>query len=298
MCEFSTAAPACLLLCEADILRLLPPRAPDANKGSFGTLLLLCGSYGMIGAAAMAARAALRCGVGLVNMAVRKECYPLLAPMVPEAVFTILDTNNAAATTQSLTRAMTKATACTIGCGLGADASAYLPTMMELLRAQPCPTVLDADALNYLSGNLHLLTGQTAPLILTPHPAEMGRLAGIPTAQVQQNRLSTAINFATAHQVHTILKGAGTILAAPDGSATQNPTGNAGMAKGGSGDVLAGMLGAFLAQGLPPKEAAQVAVYIHGAAGDLCASEYSQRAMLPTDLIAYLPRYFAAHEAQ
>ncbi len=299
-------------------LPFFAPRMCETHKGNYGTLLLICGSYGMVGAAAMAAKAALRCGVGLVHLVTRKSCYPLLAPMLPEAVFTVLDdaaldalhpaseqgtigatqADSAAimparcgnACEQQLHQALHKASACVIGCGLGADAARYLPTVFA---AAKCPIVADADALNFLAQHPDLCKRTNAPLLLTPHPAEMARLCGNGTTagQVQANRLDTAITFAKTHGVHTILKGADTIVATPEGNAKRNPTGNAGMAKGGSGDVLAGMLGAFLAQKIAPTVAAEAAVYIHGAVGDACAEALSQTSMQPTDMIEALPAY-------
>ncbi len=281
-------------------LPFLKRRNPQTHKGSYGTLLLVCGSYGMVGAAAMAAKAALRCGVGLVNVVADTRCYPLLAPMLPEAVFTVLDHGASLAPTadatasnpnrEKLLHALHSANACVIGCGLGADAAHYLPTVFA---AAQCPVVADADALNYLALHPDLCATIHAPLLLTPHPAEMARLCGgISVQEVQADRVNTAIAFAQQHNACTILKGAGTVVATPAGGAKINPTGNAGMAKGGSGDVLAGMLGAFLAQHIAPALAAEAAVYIHGAVGDACADALSQTSMQPTDLINALPDYF------
>ncbi len=270
-----------------EIAPYFKPRDPETHKGSYGTLLIVCGSYGMVGAAAMAAKAALRCGVGLVHVATRRECYPLLAPMLPEAVFTVLDTHVAA--DKLLRAALGKASACVVGCGLGADTARYLPTV---LSAAQCPIVADADALHFLAGHPHLFEPIRVPLLLTPHPLEMSHLCGKTVEEIQASRLETALTFAKANNVYTILKGAGTVIATPEGDASINPTGNAGMAKGGSGDVLAGMMGAFLAQGMPPVVAAEAAVYIHGAVGDACAEALSQTAMQPTDMIDALPAYF------
>ncbi|MFI3168928.1 MAG: NAD(P)H-hydrate dehydratase [Faecalibacterium sp.] len=307
-------------------LPFFSPRARETHKGSYGTLLLICGSYGMIGAAAMAAKAALRCGVGLVNVVTDTTCYPLLAPMLSEAVFTVLDATELAAfpacytanpapqggagkvavpasakpnarkchnaSHEKLLQALRKASACVIGCGLGADAALYLPTV---LAAAECPIVADADALNYLAQHPDLFQTVHAPLLLTPHPAEMARLCNKTTKEIQAERAGTAIAFAMAQGAYTILKGADTVVATPEGDAKTNPTGTAGMAKGGSGDVLAGMLGAFLAQKITPVAAAEAAVYIHGAVGELCAAALSQTSMQPTDLIAALPAYFKQH---
>ncbi|MEG1426512.1 MAG: NAD(P)H-hydrate dehydratase [Oscillospiraceae bacterium] len=277
---------------ENTIYGLFRKRNPQSNKGSYGRLIMICGSYGMIGAAIMAARGALRCGVGLLNMVVGKECYPLLAAAVPEAIFTIMDFSTDERTKESgelLFAELKKATACVIGCGLGSDTARYLSTVLHFA---PCPVVVDADGINYLAENLEELTELHIPVILTPHPGEMARLTGKTVLQIQMDRLTAAKRFATEYQVYTVLKGAGTFVASPDGDIRLNTTGNSGMAKGGSGDVLAGMIGSLLAQGMSPAEGAAAAVHLHGKAGDICAKNLSQQAMLPTDLIEKLPEVF------
>ncbi len=298
--------PPCPVLGKSEITACFAPRKADTHKGSYGTLVIICGSYGMIGAAVMAAKGALRCGVGLVHLVASEACYPLMAPMLPQAVFTIIDhlpngnannneqQNEHAA--QTLRHVLARASACVIGSGLGAQSSAwYLPLVAQFAH---CPVVIDADALRYLAC-APALTQENAntPFIVTPHPAEMGCLLQQTTAAVQGARLPSALACARTYRVITVLKGAGTIIATPDGNAWQNLTGNPGMAKGGSGDVLAGMIGALLAQGFAPEDAATCAVYLHGWAGDRAAAALSQIAMLPTDLIEYLPACFAELEA-
>lgn len=277
---------------EPSVRQILPKRKSQSNKGDYGRLLMLCGSYGMIGACIMAARAALRSGVGLLNLAVTKELYPMIAPSVPEAVFTVMDFSGEEASKESgekLFEALKKSTAVLLGCGMGQEAGKYVSTVLKFAE---CPIVLDADGINYIAGNIEELAAARAPVILTPHPGEMGRLVGKTAFLIQKDRYETAKRFAREHGVYTVLKGAGTLVAAPDGEVRINVNGNPGMAKGGSGDVLAGVIGALAAQGIPAIDACAAGVYIHGRAGDLCAAKFSQAAMLPTDLVETLPQVF------
>ena len=260
---------------------------PQSNKGTLGRLLLVCGSYGMAGACVMAARAALRCGVGLLDIAVDKSIYPVLAQAVPEAVFTVLDWDeHRRESEERLLGALEKATACLMGCGLGESAKRLCPPIFSHCTV---PLVADADALNFAAGHSGVLEEVEAPLILTPHPGEMARLCGDTIPEIQADRLGAAREKARETGAVVALKGAATVIAAPDGRCAVNPTGNAGMAKGGAGDVLAGMISSFAAQGIPAFEAAVTGAYLHGLAGDLCAKRLGQRSMLPTDLIAALP---------
>ena len=278
-----------------NICPLFPKRDPEGHKGTYGRLLMICGSVGMAGACIMAARAALRSGVGLLNIAIPHALYPILAPAVPEAIFTLYDPNEAPG--ETVLDAIDKASACLVGCGLGtADYAAKLvDAVLENARGS---IVLDADALNILAKSPEKLLVPQAPVIITPHPGEMCRLNGRTMAELRADRLQTARSFAQTYRVVTVLKGAGTVTAAPDGRTRVNMTGNPGMAKGGSGDVLAGITGALCAQGMQPFEAAYAAVCIHGAAGDLCAAKLSQHGMLPTDLIEKLPEVFLQIEGK
>lgn len=264
-------------------------REPDlqCNKGDLGKLLLVCGSYGMAGACIMAARAALRCGVGLLQIAVEKKLYPILAQAVPEAVFLVLDWENCRGKSgEQLCRALEGASACLMGCGLGELSETVCPVVFSHCSI---PLVADADALNFCARHPGILEESELPLILTPHPGEMARLCGDSVAEIQADRLGAAREKARETGAVVVLKGAGTVIAAPDGRCAVNPTGNPGMAKGGSGDVLAGIIGSLTAQGVPPFEAAAAGAWFHGRAGDLCARQYGQRSMLPTDLIGFLP---------
>lgn len=274
---------------------LLKPRDPLSNKGNYGRLLCFCGSEGMAGAAVMSAKAAVRCGAGIVDVALPRTIYPIVASQVVEPVFTLLDDGPGdkmlSSGLSALKNAMAKASACLLGCGLGQNED-LKQTVFELIANSQIPLIIDADGINLLAENINVLKAVRVPVVLTPHPGEMARLMKSTVEDVQAHRLEYAGNFASQYNVILVLKGAGTIVAEPNGMVHLNSTGNAGMAKGGSGDVLAGMIASFVAQGIEPAKAAAGAVYLHGAAGDRCAKELSQCAMLPTDMIDMLPRLF------
>ena len=272
------------------------PRDSESNKGDYGKLLCVCGSEGMAGAAVMCAAAALRSGAGLVKLALPRSIYPIAASRLLEPVYVLLDWERGALTSESearLLEALESASACVIGCGLGA-APGTAQLVKKLLETARCPVVLDADGLNAVCGHLEWLREAAAkkPVIITPHPGEMARLLGVSIPQVQGDRLAVAKEFAQENGVAVVLKGAGTLIALPNGRAWMNRTGNPGMARGGSGDVLAGMVGSFAAQGMEPSAAARAAVYLHGLAGDRCAQLLSQQGMLPTDMVGRLPYLF------
>lgn len=276
---------------------LFRPRDSQSNKGDYGKLLCVCGSEGMAGAAVMCAWAGLRCGAGLVNLALPRSIYPIAAGRLLESVFTLLDREEDGSLTpesrERLEKALEGAAACVIGCGLG-TAPGIPKLVEELLLTARCPVVLDADGLNAVCKNPEILkeAARTKPVIVTPHPGEMARLAGCSIQEVQGDRLACASRFAQEYGVITVLKGAGTLIAHPDGRTLMNLTGNPGMARGGSGDILAGMVGSFAAQGMEPLNAASAAVYLHGLAGDRCAARLSQQGMLPTDMLGELPGLF------
>lgn len=266
---------------------VLPRRAKTAHKGTYGTALLLCGSYGMCGAEILAALAALRCGVGIAQALVCDRNYTAFCTRVPEAVTLPVPTDAAGAPAvadQELREAVETADALLIGCGLGRSAQAQRIVKNALADAK-APVVLDADGINAVSSDINRIEQVKAPLILTPHPGEMARLCHTTAAAVEADRVGAARGFAVQHGCILVLKGADTVIAAPDGRIFFNRTGNPGMATGGSGDVLAGMIVSFLAQGVSPLRAALDAVWLHGRAGDLAAARLSQYAMLPEDLI-------------
>lgn len=269
---------------------VMPQRPDDANKGTMGTLLSICGSYGMAGAAMLAAKAALRMGVGLQKSALPKSIYPIAAANLWESVYLPLaETENGSISAANMDLLLAdRHTAVLLGCGMTAcaDTRAIVQGFIENSEA---PMVLDADALNAIAEEPAVLRKAKAPIVITPHPAEFGRLMHMTPQAVNADREGLAARFAREYGVVTVLKGAGTVIASPEGELVVNPTGNSGMATGGSGDVLAGMTGALLAQGVKPFEVAAAAVYLHGLAGDIAAEKRGRTSMLPSDLIECIP---------
>lgn len=272
-----------------------PPRPLDSHKGTFGHLLTLCGCYGMAGAAALSIKAAQRCGTGLVTAALPHSVYPIVASQIPEAVFLPLPENAAGkvglAARKSLREKLASSTALLMGCGLGTDEDVR-GVVKDMLGAAACPIVLDADGINCIAGHIDIGKTVQAPLVLTPHPGEMARLMGCTISRVQDDRIQAAKNYAEKTGAVVVLKGHKTVIAAPGRSVMVNMTGNPGMATAGSGDVLAGMIASFMAQGMEPYHAAMCGVYLHGLAGDHAAARLSQHAMLPTDMLDELGALF------
>lgn len=269
------------------VLSLLPDRNPWGHKGNFGKLLLLCGSRGYTGAAFFAAMGALRAGAGLVFLGVPESIYGIEAVKLNEPViFPLPDAGgrlSADAVPEILTR-LPQMDAVLVGPGLG-QSEGTLAVVRVVLEKAECPVVVDADGINVLSAHRDLLHGRKLPTILTPHDGEFARLGGV----IGEDRMSAAAALAEELGCVVLLKGHETCIT--DGTDGYiNPTGNPGMAVGGSGDVLAGVITALLGAGLPPLEAAACGAWLHGAAGDRCAAELGQYGMLPTDMLSALPR--------
>ena len=269
------------------VLSLLPDRNPWGHKGNFGKLLLLCGSRGYTGAAFFAAMGALRSGAGLVFLGVPESIYGIEAVKLNEPViFPLPDAGgrlSADAVPEILTR-LPQMDAVLVGPGLG-QSEGTLAVVRAVLEKAECPVVVDADGINVLSAHRDLLRGRKLPTILTPHDGEFARLGGV----IGEDRMSAAAALAEELGCTVLLKGHETCIT--DGTdGYLNPTGNPGMAVGGSGDVLAGVITALLGAGLPPLEAAACGAWLHGAAGDRCAAELGQYGMLPTDMLSALPR--------
>ena len=267
-------------------------RPDDSNKGTLGSLLCICGSYGMAGAAIMAGKAALRCGIGLLKIAVPKSIYPVCATNILESVYYPLEeTSNgviSSKNTDFLLEMCEKSSAVVIGCGLSVcDDTKNL--VQSVITNCEKPLVIDADALNCICNKPEILKNLKAPAIITPHPGEMARLLHSTPKTVNSNRENTAIDFAKKFGVVTVLKGAGTIIASPDGEVYINHTGNSGMATGGSGDVLTGVILALLAQGYPAEDAAKIGTYIHGLAGDFAQKKQGMIGLIASDIITCLP---------
>lgn len=269
------------------VLSLLPDRNPWGHKGNFGKLLLLCGSRGYTGAAFFAAMGALRSGAGLVFLGVPESIYGIEAVKLNEPViFPLPDAGgrlSADAVPEILTR-FPQMDAVLVGPGLG-QSEGTLAVVRAVLEKAECPVVVDADGINVLSAHRDLLRGRKLPTILTPHDGEFARLGGV----MGEDRMAAAAALAEELGCVILLKGHETCIT--DGTDGYiNPTGNPGMAVGGSGDVLAGVITALLGVGLPPLEAAACGAWLHGAAGDRCAAELGQYGMLPTDMLSALPR--------
>lgn len=270
-----------------DVLELLPDRNPLAHKGDFGRILLLCGSRGYTGAAALAAMGALRCGAGLVYLGVPESIYAIEAVKLTEPVVFPLPEEDGmlskAAIDQILIR-LPNVDAVLIGPGIGCSEGTF-SVVEAILKEYKGPIVLDADGINVLAGHIDILRGRTGTTILTPHEGEFRRISD----RLTDDRIASAKGFAEDTNTIVLLKGHSTVIT--DGSTCYaNPTGNPGMAVGGSGDVLSGIITALLGQGIAPLQAAACGAWIHGSAGDICAEEIGQYGMLPTDMLNVLPR--------
>lgn len=272
---------------EKSIQSLLPERDPWGHKGTFGKILLLCGSRGFTGAAYLAAMGALRSGAGLVFLGVPESIYAIEAVKLNEPVVFPLPEEDGKLSGQALTeisRRLPQMDAVLIGCGLGQSAGTFA-VVKAVLETASCPVVVDADGINLLSGHRDILRRRQHATILTPHDGEFARMGG----PVGKDRMESAAQLATDWNSFVLLKGHETCIT--DGQVGYiNSTGNPGMAVGGSGDVLAGIITALLGQGIAPLEAAACGAWLHGAAGDLCAKELGQYGMLPTDMLLRLPR--------
>jgi NAD(P)H-hydrate epimerase len=282
-----------------DLAWVVTPRAAAANKGNYGHVLVVAGSMGKTGAAAMAAKSALRAGAGLVTVATAKSALPIISTLSMELMTEALpETEDGAISLRAfngpqLDRLVERKTVLAVGPGIGSH-----PETAEFVRSvvnkYHLPLVLDADGLNAFAGHMESFRQDARPVaatVFTPHPGEMARLTGKTIAEIQSNRLAVAREFARKYGVTLVLKGFRTLTASPDGKVWVNPTGNPGMAKGGTGDMLTGLTAGLLAQfpTHPVGEVAAAAVYLHGLAGDLAAEEFGQQSMLAGDLLEKIP---------
>ncbi len=270
----------------AFVRRSLPRRDPEGHKGTFGKVLCVCGSVGYTGAPIFAGRGAVRTGSGLVFLAVPESVWPVAAVKSDEAMpFPMPEAEGRLSllAEEPIRRRAESCDAVLIGCGLGRgwQTDALVRNLLTIEK----PMVLDADGLNALSGREELLQKRAAPTILTPHEGEFLRLGG----DLSAGREAAAAAFSEKYGVYLVLKGHRTVVAAPDGRLAVNGTGNSGMAKGGSGDVLAGMILSLLGQGCGAFEACCAGVWLHGRAGDLAAADKGERGMTPTDLLEQIP---------
>jgi len=273
-------------------MKFLTRRKRSAHKGEFGHVLVLAGALGYTGAAILTSRAALLSGSGMVTLGIPRSLDETVSKRLLEAVTLPLpETRQKTFSVKALPAVLKKTrTVDTLAIGPGLSQQAETVRLVQSLLPQlDCPTVLDADGLNALSKNIRLLKRVKAPFVLTPHPGEMGRLIGKTNQFVQKNRQKVAKAFSVQYNVVTVLKGHRTVVVSPRGRCFINQTGNPGMASAGCGDVLTGILGSFLGQGMAPFEAACRAVYVHGLAGDLAAKEKGEVSLIATDLLTHLP---------
>lgn len=289
------------LIDESDAAAIVPVRESESHKGDYGRLLVIAGSLGKSGAAAMVCLSALRSGAGLVTAATTSSAQPILAGHLFEAMTEALPETAAGALSRTaaplLRELMRACDVVAIGPGLTAgEETAAL--VREMVRESSLPVVLDADGINAFAGRAELLDGETRVLIVTPHPGEMARLlsrpgeAPVTAADVQSQRVEIARRFAGDRRCYLVLKGNRTLVADPDGQVWVNPTGNPGMATAGTGDVLTGVLSGLLAQGLSPLESCVLGVYVHGLAGDLATADHGEISLIARDVIDYLPEAF------
>lgn len=276
----------CELTDRETVTRTLPARPEDGHKGTFGKVLILAGSATMPGAAALCALSAYRMGSGLVRLGVPQDIIPILASKVTEAVYAPIESRGGhmvCADSAALQELMDSCDAVLAGPGLSCNEDTR-ELVLQIIQGCRKPLVLDADALNAIAPDAEALSRLKCEAVITPHPAEMARLLRTDIASVQSDRIGTAKAFAEEYGLTVVLKGAGTVIAGPDGRVSINPTGNNGMATAGSGDVLAGMIASLLGQDVTPYEAAVAGVYIHGLAGDRAAAEKGACSMTASDI--------------
>jgi NAD(P)H-hydrate epimerase len=281
------------------LLRSFQKRKKDSHKGSYGHLFIIAGSVGKTGAAVMAAKAALKTGAGLVTVGTPQSCLPMVARgMVELMTEALAETEEKTISVEALPRAKALVkgkNVLLIGPGISTQSSTA-DFVADLMPEIKLPVVIDADGLNILSMRPELLKRLPKAAILTPHPGEFARLVGLPLRDAIKGKLELAPAFAREHGVHLVLKGYRTLVCSPDGRTFVNPTGNPGMATGGSGDVLSGMIASFLMQDKDALQAALAAVYLHGLSGDLAAEKMGERALVAGDLIRFLPAALKAME--
>lgn len=271
-----------------NVKKVLKKRPSDADKTTIGSMLSVCGSFGMAGAAIMSAKSALRSGIGLLKLAVPINIYPIMAGAVPEAVFIPLKNISGF----DLEENARYCSSILCGCGIGVDDFSR-GIVRKIIYNSEVPVIFDADALNIIAEDNDILRYSKSDVILTPHDREFARLVGCYPDMLKDRREELARKFATRHKVTVVLKGSKTIVASPDGNMLYNEElGNPGMAVGGAGDALAGIIASLTAQSGDVLNSAAAGVYVHALAGDIAAEKYGQVSMLPTDIIEALPEAF------
>lgn len=276
-----------IVLRHEDVMKYFPERKPWSHKGDYGKILLLCGSRGFTGAAELAAKGALRCGAGLVYLAVPESIYTVMAVKMTEAIVLPMPDERGMLCSTALPKILKllpKMDAVLVGPGLG-QSEGTLDVVRCVLESFEGPVILDADGINVISRHTDILRGRQAPTVLTPHDGEFRRLGGV----ITEDRTASAQALANELGCTVLLKGYRTVIT--DGKVCyRNTTGNPGMAVGGSGDLLAGIITSLIGQGIAPLEAAACGAWLHGRAGDICAEELGQYGMLPSDMLNVLPR--------
>ncbi len=280
---------------EADVALNLPERPKNSHKGTFGTAAFLCGSYGMAGAAILACKSAIRSGVGLTRLMSPKSIYSIVASSLAETVHSPLEETKSGtvsfAEVGKILKLTETASAVCIGCGMGKER--YSNALVgELLKGITAPIVLDADGINAAADSIDIFEHKTSKLVLTPHPKELSRLLGVSVDEINNDRIGFAITASKRFGATVVLKGANTVVATEKGRIFVNIIGNSGMAKAGSGDILAGIITALIAQGVSPDAAACMGVFIHAKAGDICADNLGERSMCVEDMINALAVVF------
>jgi NAD(P)H-hydrate epimerase len=282
------------LLTADDVFDILLPRQADTHKGTYGHVFILSGSPGKSGAATLASTGALRVGTGLVTAGVPSSLNPVMEQKTTEAMTeplpeTDLGTFGAVSVMRAFEIISDKITAISIGPGISTTAEAG-EFLFEIIKRSHVPMVIDADALTLIAHDPGILKKAAVPLVLTPHPGEMARLCGLTTSEVQEDRIGVSMDFSKRYGIYLVLKGARSVISTPDGEIYINTTGNPGMATGGTGDVLTGVIGGLLAQRLEPVDACLLGAFVHGAAGDLIAQEYGEAGLTAGDLAEALPQ--------
>lgn len=279
----------------AEFKRYFPPRRADSHKGDFGRIFILSGSRGFPGAPYLASMGALRSGAGLITLAVPQSLYPTMVLKLAEVMTRPLPETNEGSLSLGarleIEELLPGQDVLALGPGLSQDPETKDLILQVILSCEK-PMVIDADGLNAFRKEAALLKKMKKPAVLTPHPGEASRLFGSPVPKDPAGRKRFAKTMAERYGIHLVLKGQGTVVASPDGKIYVNNTGNPGLATGGSGDVLTGIVASFMGQGLNPFEAARCAVYIHGLAADLAVREFGEISLTPTDVLNYLPRTF------
>jgi len=277
----------------SDMKKLLPKRKPDTHKGDYGHVFVIAGSAGMTGAAALASTGALLSGSGLVTLGIPKSLNPIMEVKLTEVMTKPLpETDDQTLSEGAFSKIMKfagKANCIAIGPGLSRN-SGTEKLIKELIASLDKPMVLDADGINALEGNARILSSAKAPIVITPHCGEMARLISLSRESIIKAKEKVAKNFANKYNVVCVLKSHRTVVAEPKGKIYVNLTGNPGMASGGAGDILTGMIASFIGQGIKPFDAARLGVFLHGFAGDLAAKEKGEISLIASDILNKLPQ--------